>query len=795
MNTHITYNQMALLLVTLASMSFLNPAQAGNEKHYGKNAPFAIGDLPQGRFRGELEKLTPDQKQNALLKLHKVSFTELDLPYLHVDKQGDAFFADTTLPPKLSVKGAVAAAAAIAPASSQAISSADAFTLHSKPGVSNQIYLNFKGDTITNTAWNASSGVTSYSAVGFDTTNDPTIFSATELSQIAEIWHRVAEDYAPFNVDVTTELPVTFGPTTGKVLITKDVDANGVKMPAFGAGGVAYLNVWGASNYTSYYQPAFIFYNNLGPGYAPYIAEASAHEMGHNLSLSHESYNDGTTANAYDPGLGVGFVSWAPIMGASYNMSVTEWSKGEYPFATQFEDETSLISARLGYRTDDFGNDITTAAPLVVTATGSILATNPETDPHNLIPANKGIIGLTTDVDVFSFDAGAGAVNIAITPAWTAYYNSTSRGANLDVAATLYDSKGVQLAFNDPINETNAVISATVPAGHYFLKIAGVGNSVTPYSNYDSLGQYFITGTVAPGVDATPPTPNPMTWLKTPNAGTSTNSISMQASVATDNSGSAVQYDFTCVIGGTGCVDSGWLTTNSYTATGLQAGTSYSYQVKARDAAGNQTSPSVTASAKTAVPPDTTPPTPNPMTWASVPSAGTSTKSISMTASTATDPSGPVQYNFACTKGGAACVNATWQAASKFTATGLQACTSYSYQVQAKDAVGNTTGFSAVGSATTAAIVPVAPTSLTGSKTTTTVSLNWGATPCATKYQVWRCPVTVVKGVTSCTYPKTALTTTTTNTYSGSAPTGSYRYKVQATGSLGTSAYSKEITL
>jgi hypothetical protein len=39
------------------------------------------------------------------------------------------------------------------------------------------------------------------------------------------------------------------------------------------------------------------------------------------------------------------------------------------------------------------------------------------------------------------------------------------------------------------------------------------------------------------------------------------------------------------------------------------------------------------------VPPDTTPPTPDPMTWASVPSADSDT-AISMTATTATDPSG-----------------------------------------------------------------------------------------------------------------------------------------------------------
>ena len=88
-----------------------------------------------------------------------------------------------------------------------------------------------------------------------------------------------------------------------------------------------------------------------------------------------------------------------------------------------------------------------------------------------------------------------------------------------------------------------------------------------------------------------------MSW-QSPPAATGTSSISMTAVTATDDSGS-VEYYFTCVAGGPGCSSSGWQSSPTYTDTGLQANTSYSYKVKAQDAAGNVNTASATASATT----------------------------------------------------------------------------------------------------------------------------------------------------------------------------------------------------
>jgi hypothetical protein len=78
---------------------------------------------------------------------------------------------------------------------------------------------------------------------------------------------------------------------------------------------------------------------------------------------------------------------------------------------------------------------------------------------------------------------------------------------------------------------------------------------------------------------------------------------------------------------------------------------------------------------------DTTAPTPNPMTFATPPAALGET-SITMTATTASDPSG-VEYFFECTAGGGH--SSAWQDSPTYTDSGLTAATQYSYRVRARD--------------------------------------------------------------------------------------------------------------
>jgi hypothetical protein len=146
---------------------------------------------------------------------------------------------------------------------------------------------------------------------------------------------------------------------------------------------------------------------------------------------------------------------------------------------------------------------------------------------------------------------------------------------------------------------------------HYSTDFDGV---TLPTSGPWDIGAYMYGG-----VDTTPPTPDPMTWATQPNA-TGESTITMTATTASDPSG--VEYYFDETTGGPGGTDSGWQASASYTDTGLNAATQYCYEVTARDQSANQNETAASSNqCATTDSPDTTPPTPDPMTWASAPSA------------------------------------------------------------------------------------------------------------------------------------------------------------------------------
>ena len=59
-----------------------------------------------------------------------------------------------------------------------------------------------------------------------------------------------------------------------------------------------------------------------------------------------------------------------------------------------------------------------------------------------------------------------------------------------------------------------------------------------------------------------------------------------------------------------------------------------------------------------------------------------------MTATTGTDATGPVEYFFDETTGGAGGTDSGWQTSASYTDSGLTASTQYSYTVQLRDSVG-----------------------------------------------------------------------------------------------------------
>ena len=211
------------------------------------------------------------------------------------------------------------------------------------------------------------------------------------------------------------------------------------------------------------------------------------------------------------------------------------------------------------------------------------------------------------------------------------------------------------------------------------------------------LWEMLLFPPVPGDIDA--PTPNPATFASAPSADSGT-AISMTATTGTDASG-PVNYYFAETSGNSGGDDSGWQRSSIYTDTGLSASTQYTYTVQMRDAWSNAGTASAAANATTNAP-DTDAPTPNPATFASAPAAHSDT-AISMTATTGTDPSGPVQYYFDETSGNPGGTDSGWQTSASYTDSGLDPSTLYTYTVQMRDSVPNTGAASAPSNATTQA--------------------------------------------------------------------------------------------
>lgn len=431
---------------------------------------------PTSQLKSDLQKLQGNNLRTALSTLDLLGNQTVtnDIASLNVDKSGRIFYA-CKFNHKESKKEFIASKRSkgtSVPITSPPIR-------HSKPGSANILYLDFNGGLVSNTWWERD-GVDWWDCKPFDIDNDETTFSPEEQDKIILFWEFVAEDFAPFDVDVTTEAPAVYpARNTGWAMITKTVDKNGNNCPHHNYGGIAYVNVFGRLNYPSA-SPAWVKeYSNT------YTAEAASHELGHNMGLSH----DGTSKKEYYGGHDGGVIYWNAIMGGGSTPDISQWSQGEYYDANQTQDDLAIISGKLGYRPDDHGN---------ANASSSIL---------NLSGANiddSGYIETTGDSDVFEFETDTGSITLTATPYKHTIPSWEDWGSNLDILLELHHSSGLVLVSNNPPNDVTASITATVPDGTYYLHIKSTGTGTpmnstpTGFTVYGSLGSYELSGTINP---------------------------------------------------------------------------------------------------------------------------------------------------------------------------------------------------------------------------------------------------------------------------------------------------------
>lgn len=326
--------------------------------------------------------------------------------------------------------------------------------LQSQPGVIGVIYLDFDGEPGPHEGWG-----------DFDASP-----SGATNTQVREVWARVAEDFAPFKLNVTTDLAVFLAAPKNsrqRCIITPTKNA------APTAGGVAFLGSFNSNGDS----PCWGFYST-----GKSAAEVISHEIGHTLGLSHDGRN--VPDEDYYGGHGSGATGWAPIMGVGYSQNLTQWSKGEYTSANQLQNDLNIIvgnNNNVAYRTDDAGPAHTTAAELEIFGSGTV--------------DDEGTISHYTDVDAFRFKTTGGALDLTISP--------VASGPNLDISAAIHDADGNQLLVSNPDLALNATLSLNLPAGEYTVRVEGVGRGdplTTGYSDYGSLGQYTIAGTIAGAV-------------------------------------------------------------------------------------------------------------------------------------------------------------------------------------------------------------------------------------------------------------------------------------------------------
>lgn len=337
------------------------------------------------------------------------------------------------------------------------------------------IFLDFDGHTVDGTAWNY---------------NGPIYCAPSGLSnqQVTIIFNRVAEDFRPFTVNVTTDSTKFLAAPLNRrmrVILTSTWEWYGA------TGGVSYPGTFNDGDDT----PCFIFASLFSGGAdlvsrPKNIAEATSHEVGHTLGLYHQAVYDNSCVRIteYNGGAGSGEIGWAPIMGVGYYQNLTVWHNGPNPYGcTNFQSDLSVITNTdpfatngLTFRTDDHPGNF-------IDATAATFSSN----QFNV----TGIVETNTDQDMFRFTVPASGHFILNAVPYNVGANNA--GSDLDLQVSLYNGSQTLLNVYNPGTLLNSVVDTNLAPGTYYLRIEGRGNVYAP--NYASLGSYSLQGIFSAG--------------------------------------------------------------------------------------------------------------------------------------------------------------------------------------------------------------------------------------------------------------------------------------------------------
>ncbi len=283
-------------------------------------------------------------------------------------------------------------------------------------------------------------------------------------------------------------------------------------------------------------------------------------------------------------------------------------------------------------------------------------------------------------------------------PAGTADTTAPSQVTGLS-ASTVSNSQ-IDLSWSAATDDTGvtgyniyrggSLLTSTTATSYSDTGLTGSTTYTYTVSAYDAAGNEGAQSSSASATTSADPdttAPSQVTGLTA--TAVSTSQIDLSWSAATDNVGVT---GYNIYRGGSLLTTT---TSTSYSDTGLNSGTTYSYTVSAYDAAGNEGAQSSSASATTNSIPDTTAPS----QVTGLTATTVSSSQIDLSWSAATDNVGVTGYNIY--RGGVFLTSTT---STSFSDTGLTESTTYSYTVTAYDAAGNEGAQSSSASATTDAV-------------------------------------------------------------------------------------------
>ncbi len=431
---------------------------------------------------------------------------------------------------------------------SPAVTATSAFQLHSRPGAVRVLYLDFVGYI-----YPFSTGMVTPRFQLSGTTNP---LDQVNLNAIRDIWMHVSEDFAAWDIDVTTAPPLASARGQRCVIGGSSMDWLG----SMGVMGISLVGSFGGL-INGLDEPNFVFVDD---GYTPDAPVPSnyevtilcvAHEVGHTLGLDHwgENWWAGS-GGEYTLGHFIsghaGVTSVCPIMGSSGLVgwpavcNLNQWSRGDYPFAyastlTGTQDDLAVISTFVPLVANDYGNTLVTATAV----SGSTITAG-------------GVISSSTDVDLMKINAGVGPLSL------TALTQSTYRTSvgSLKVSLSLLNSAGTVVARNYSVAGMGSTLTYSVPTmGTYYIKVVGVGynpaittwtntgitgtvvgNGLTGFTNYGSIGRYSLTGSWTAKPNILPVA----SVLAVPTTGTCPLVVSFIGAASSDADGTVVGYNW-----------------------------------------------------------------------------------------------------------------------------------------------------------------------------------------------------------------------------------------------------------